>query len=217
MNTATATTNTALPVSEDLSPADARALYRDELTLGEARALYFARTGFDEGTYFADDIELPVSFAGATRIVRLPNIAARKAAVRVHDLSHVLTGYGTTWLGEFQISAFEIGMGCRGYWAAWVLNAGGLAGGVVRAPAKMLRAFARGRRTSRSLYAIVPVWDDAILERHVGGLRREVGVHDDVDPTRTDVVLFGVAAIATWGFHLAPFAIAVAGLFAAFG
>jgi hypothetical protein len=212
----TVVTTAIAPSTEscDLTPSEARALYRDDLTVREARARYFARSGFDERTYTARWIELPVHVLGIARTARLPNIAARRAAVRVHDLNHLLTGYGTDWRGEFQISAYELGMGCRWYWAAWALNAGGLAAGVFRAPATLVRAFARGRATTRSLYEIVPRWDDAILDRPVGDLRAAVGIVDDVEPTATDVALVAAIAVVSWVLHLAPVALAIAGLVA---
>src|SRR5688572_29290296 len=45
----------------------------------------------------------------------IPNTEARKRELKLHDLHHILTGYPTTWTGEAQISAWEIGSGGCGF------------------------------------------------------------------------------------------------------
>jgi hypothetical protein len=80
-----------------------------------------------------------------------PNTAARVRSVKLHDLHHVLTGYETTWSGEAEIAAWEIASGCKGHYAAWILNFGAFAIGLYIAPRRLYRAFLRGRR-SRNLY-----------------------------------------------------------------
>ncbi|MBA2538194.1 MAG: hypothetical protein H0V17_01040 [Deltaproteobacteria bacterium] len=71
--------------------------------------------------------------------------------MKLHDLHHVATGYDTTWTGEAEIGAWEIGAGCGRYWAAWMLNLGATGVGMLHAPRREWRAFIRGRR-SKSLY-----------------------------------------------------------------
>jgi hypothetical protein len=80
-----------------------------------------------------------------------PNSDARRAAVRFHDLHHILTGYTTDIRGEFEISAWELAGGCGRYWVAWHLNLLGLLGGLCLNPGQVWRAFLRGRR-SKTLY-----------------------------------------------------------------
>jgi len=94
-------------------------------SLRAARAEYFARAGFPaDGGY--GDAWVKVKIAG--RFMPLfPNVAPRVRAVKLHDLHHILTGYGTSWTGEAEIAAWELASGCRSYVAAWLLNAGGLA------------------------------------------------------------------------------------------
>ena len=41
----------------------------------------------------------------------LPNPPSRQIAVRLHDLHHVVTGYGTDPVGEAEISAWELRRG----------------------------------------------------------------------------------------------------------
>jgi hypothetical protein len=158
------------------------AVYADSLTVGHARDVYFADNGFSLAGYTDRWVKLklgpiPIAF---------PNTAARKAAVKLHDLHHVATGYQTTWTGEAEIGAWEIGASCGRYWAAWFLNLGALGVGMWTAPRRVLRAFARGRR-SNSLYH--RAFGDDLLALTVGDLRTRLGL--DAPPpaiTARDVV-----------------------------
>lgn len=159
--------------------------YDEDSRMSEARALYFELHGFGRDGGYNDawvNIKLgpvPVSF---------PNTQERVRAVRYHDLHHVLTGYATDNVGEFEISAWEIGAGCKDFWVAWFLNLGGTAAGVVRAPARTFRAFVRGRR-SQTLYGL-PL--EVLLEEKLSEVRRRMGLEaDQRDPARlSDVLLF---------------------------
>lgn len=118
--------------------------YADTMTMREARKHYFEVNGFGEtGGY--DDAW--VDFKLGPIPMPFPNTKGRVRAVGHHDLHHILTGFDTNVVGEFEISAWEIAAGCKDYLAAWIINAGGLAAGaLVRAPIRTFRAFVRGRR-----------------------------------------------------------------------
>jgi len=138
--------------------------YDGALTIGEARARYFAANRLGEGGYDARWVKLmagPVPFF-------LPNTRQRVRSVRLHDIHHVLTGYETTWTGEGEISAWEIGSGCADHWAAWGLNLSGMAIGLFIAPRATYEAFIRGRH-SANLYS--GEFDPALLSETVAGLR----------------------------------------------
>jgi len=141
-------------------------------SMGTALRGYFEDNGFGEdggyGSAWVDFKLGPIPFP-------LPNTEARKRAVRFHDLHHILTGYRTDLTGELEISAWEIGAGCRDFHAAWVLNLSGMAGGVLLAPGRTWRAFVRGLH-ERSAYGMDY---DALLERDVDSLRRELSIADD--------------------------------------
>lgn len=82
----------------------------------------------------------------------IPNTRARKRAVRIHDLNHLVSGYRTDRIGELEISAWELASGgCQDYVAAWVLDLAGLLGGLMFAPMRTTRAFVAGRR-QQNLY-----------------------------------------------------------------
>jgi hypothetical protein len=126
-------------------------------TMGQARRAFFAREGFAaDGGYadpWADASFGPVPYA-------VPNPPARAAALRVHDLHHVVTGYGTSWRAESEISAWELGSGGGGrYGYAWFIALFGLFVGLLALPVATFRAFRRGRG-STNLYrepSIVPL------------------------------------------------------------
>lgn len=166
--------------------------YPDDEPVRSARARYFADHAFgDDGGY--GDPFVNVKFFGLP--MAFPNVEGRVRAVKVHDLHHIATGYATDPIGEFEISAFEVGGGCRDFYVAWLLNLSGTAGGVLLAPRRTFRAFVRGRR-GRTLYG-----DD--LERHlgdtVGALRARMGLTDpaDASPARlADVAAFALTAVS---------------------
>lgn len=133
----------------------------------------------------------------------IPNSAARVRAVRYHDLHHVLTGYETDFRGELEISAWEIGAGCKDFVAAWQLNLGGMAGGVFLIPVRTFRAFVRGRH-ARSLYG-APL--DELLDAKVSDVRARMGVAPSPSASAADVVLFVLASIAGLAVGLATLAI----------
>ena len=85
-------------------------MYDPGLTMSEARRSYFVANGFAEDGGYSDkwvDFKLgPIPFP-------FPNSPARVKAVRYHYLHHVITGYRTDFVGELEISGWEIGAGCK--------------------------------------------------------------------------------------------------------
>lgn len=170
--------------------------YADSLSLHDARRIYFDANAFGaDGGYAKRWVKvklgpLPIWF---------PNSAGRVRAVRYHDLHHVATGYDTDLLGEGEIGAWEVASGCRGFVAAWVLNLIAMVLGSAISPARLFRAFVRGRH-SRNLYG--EPFDDALLASSVGALRQRL----DLDgapptPTRADraaFVAWYAAALCTY-------------------
>ena len=99
----------------------------------------------------------------------IPNTRARKRAVRIHDLNHLVSGYETDRIGELEISAWELASGgCRDYGAAWVLDLAGLLGGLLVAPSRTVRAFWTGR-SQQNLY---PFEYEELLALSVAEARR---------------------------------------------
>lgn len=79
----------------------------------------------------------------------VPNPPARRRALRIHDLHHVVTGYQTDLAGEFQLSAWECGAGLHTEPLAWIFCTSGTLGGMLRYPRRTVRAYARGRKCRR--------------------------------------------------------------------
>ena len=105
--------------------------------LERARERYFERAGFEPG-YDEAWVRLP---AGPFTL-RFPNFAGRRRAVMLHDLHHVATGYDTSWQGEAEIGAWEIGGGCAHHAWAWYLNLSAMSLGLVLWPRAVFGAFA---------------------------------------------------------------------------
>jgi hypothetical protein len=145
-------------------------LYDPELTLREARVLYFARNNFgDDGGY--RDRWVRIKFGPLP--IFFPNIRSRAWAARYHDLHHILTEYGTTLQGEAEIAGWEVATGELPNLAGWFLDMGGVTYGLLLCPRKLYRAFLRGRR-SRSLYPVP--FTDELLSRKVGEVREALNL-----------------------------------------
>jgi hypothetical protein len=143
---------------------------QDTMTLGAARAAYYERNHF--GADGGDSLDwVPLKVFGMT--LKIPNTDGRRRAVRIHDLHHVVTGYGTTLAGESEIAAWELASGCLRWPAATVLNMFALGIGLLIAPLCVMRAWSRGRHT-RNLYSEDGV--DHLLPRTVTDLRRDLGL-----------------------------------------
>ena len=125
--------------------------------------------------------------------VCFPNISARRKANPVHDLNHLLAGYGHDALGEAEISAWELGGGCKSYWVAWMLGCGAIVLGIFTAPGRLLRAFARGRRTG-NLYGTDI---EALRQRPLEQVRHDLGLDHEYPIRVSDLALFvGLVLVA---------------------
>lgn len=163
------------------------------VTMREAKQAAFAKFGIpDDG----GDSEAWVEFKLGPLPMPFPNTDARRRAVKLHDLHHVLTGYRMDIIGEFEISAWEIAAGCGSYAVPWLLNLMGTTAGLVSAPLRTLRAFWRGAR-SRSLYTTLS--HDEVIDQPVDEVRRALGcapLDERVAPRFEDVLQLGAAALA---------------------
>lgn len=172
-------------------------------TVRAAREAYFARNGFGDGGY---EDRWVVLRAGPLTI-RFPNTKARVAAVRLHDLHHVATGYDTSWVGEGELGAWEIAGGCGRHLAAWMLNLNALGIGVLLAPSRMWLAFRRGS-AGRTLYHGDRVED--WLDRPLGDLQADLGCTTSAVPPRSG----GMLRFLPWtALGLGSLAVSVATLF----
>jgi hypothetical protein len=166
------------------------AMTTDTMTLLEARTRYFEDNAFgDDGGY--SDKWVTIELFGRFR-VKFPNTPGRVRAVRYHDLHHVVTGYRTDMHGESEISAWELASNCKGEYAAWLLNTGGLLYGLITAPRDVFRAWVRGRH-SRNLYG--RPFDERLLGQRVDATRRELALDQQPRATVIDAMSFGLASL----------------------
>ncbi len=176
-------------------------------TLGDARSTYYRVNGFgDNGGDSLAWVPLKIWFF----TIKIPNTDGRRRAVRIHDLHHVVTGYQTDLRGEAEIGAWELATGCLRWPAAFVLNLFALAIGIVIAPRRMARAWARGRRT-HNLYGHDGVED--LLPRQLGDVRRELGLDAARPHVRLrDTIAVGLAALPALVVLAALVALPLAGI-----
>jgi len=99
-------------------------------------------------------------------------ILRRSGPIVLHDVHHLLTGYGFSWRGELEVAAWELGSGgCGWHVLYWLDRLTFFALGIALAPRVTLRAFARGRR-GHNLYAHDP---EEVLRMDVDAARASVG------------------------------------------
>lgn len=119
--------------------------YPGEMTLREARELFFARSGLGVDGGYSDRW---VRVEAKPFPFYFPNTRSRVKAAKLHDLHHIALEYQTDWPGEAEIAAWEIASGCGRYLWAWLLNLGAFAVGMALFPRRLFRAFVRGRHAA---------------------------------------------------------------------
>ena len=179
-------------------------IYAPDMTVGEARKLYFRLSNFGEdGGYGERWIKVKVwRFP-----VWLPNTAGRVRAVKLHDIHHVLTEYPTTWRGEAEISAWEVGSGgLHQYYAGWLLDLMNMAQGLIVNPRGVYRGFMRGRQTSNLFDT---EFSEEMLQARVGEYREQLRLDQlsIVRPSGADQIAFIVWVVISVLVYI--FAVAV--------
>jgi len=145
-----------------------------------ARDVYLADNGFSLDVYASRWLDVWLFFGVRARV---PNTRRHQQALMLHDLHHVVTGFGTDLAGEGEISAWEArrGLMAFGAYVASVVLAGALVGLVV-APRRTIAAW-RAAARHRSLFSMARLDEgalraayEALLERSVGEVRGELGI-----------------------------------------
>lgn len=144
----------------------------DTRSAAEALGDFLAANGFTVESYDAPTVAIPIGPV----MIPLPNTEGRKAVVRLHDLHHVATGYGTDLIGEAEIGAWELRAGCTNL-AAHVYNGMAVLLGLVLAPRRVWRAFRRARGM-RTLYRLGLPYEE-VLALPLSELRRRLGISAD--------------------------------------
>lgn len=149
-----------------------RSPYPSSWTVRRALDAYLQENGFTEQAY--DEPWTEASFLGIR--FKVPNTAKHKWAIKMHDLHHVATGYGTDLAGEAEISAWELRRGIAGLdaYVTAIVMAGAFMG-LFRAPVRTIAAFVASGGDTPSLFE--PSVDyDALMSLSVGDLRAKLGV-----------------------------------------
>lgn len=75
----------------------------------------------------------------------LPNLS--KKGYLLHDVNHLLSGYGIDWRSEFEIAAWELGSGRRkGFYLSNLYPLVGFLLGLVVIPKRTRRAYRKGKQ-----------------------------------------------------------------------
>lgn len=132
----------------------------------DALAVYLAENGFTAEAY--DSPTTSGSFLGVK--LRVPNPPSHQRAIRLHDLHHVATGFGTDHAGEAEISVWQArrGLLAAGAYVTSIVILSAFAG-VFLAPRRTLRAV-RASTSGPSLFALTHDYE-SLLDRSVGDLR----------------------------------------------
>jgi hypothetical protein len=131
----------------------------------DARDRYLTAAGFTTDSY--SDPKFPIKLGFVT--LNFPN----PGLLPFHDLHHVATGYDSSFLGESEISVFELRTG-SGTPLIFFLCVGSILMGLGMSPRRMWLAW-KNARGARSLYGTnVPY--ESLLAMNVGKLRQLMGL-----------------------------------------
>ena len=126
-----------------------------------------------------------------------PNFAARKKVILKHDIHHIVTKYPSTFKGETEIGAWEIGSGCKNYWVAWAFNTSAVMAGILFNFWGVIKAFARGRRTKNLYYNDIS--DSAVMSMKLSDIEKHLLLDKfpkNTRPNFADFISFAAFAVA---------------------
>ncbi len=148
--------------------------YPAEWSAEQALEAYLNENGFTRDEY--DKPVVHITFWWLT--FPFPNPPSRHMAIRMHDLHHVVTGYGTDPTGEGEISAFELrrGIGIFSWFVRGIVISGTIFG-FLHSPKRTLSAW-KAARSDRGvgLQPATKARYDELMQMTVGELRKTYGV-----------------------------------------
>lgn len=150
--------------------------FAPSMSVRQGRDAYLAENGFSLSEYETKWVSVTFPFFTFS----IPNPPVRQRAVRWHDLHHVATGFGTDNAGEGEISAWELRRGLRGlgpYVGAIVL--GGAALGLLIAPRRTWRAWARSGSDQHNFFARELLDYEGVLNMTIAELRQALAIPPD--------------------------------------
>jgi hypothetical protein len=122
----------------------------DQLKVRDALQAFYGTESLGQDAYVAK-----INYADF-KIFKLPfpNLKKRREIVYLHDINHILSGYDTSWIGEGEVAAWELASGFPKHcWVGYFYAPVTFAIGLLLNPARVFRAFLRGRRERNSCYA----------------------------------------------------------------
>jgi hypothetical protein len=159
--------------------------YNDDMPVKDALQLYFSKYHFADGGYNLKWFKIKIG----PIYIPLPNTKGRIAAVKIHDIHHLLTEYKANLRGEAQIGGWELASGCGKHIEAWALNFGSFSYGIIFFPRALFKAFLNGRAMTANLYYNI-TYNEALLNKTVGDLRAYTGVATPKKNSLKDYLLF---------------------------
>ncbi len=171
------------------------------VSVREARNLYYKANGISSDGGDSEKIS-KAKFGPVT--LYLLNFDARRAAIRRHDIHHLIVGEDTSLKGEAIVGAWEVGGGIWPYWVASFFEPQAMSWGLILAPKETFRWFVRGRR-SKNLYKTG--LSENILDLTVKEVRTKYLPNERVDADLKDYLLFLLWSL--FGLLLLLFSISV--------
>lgn len=143
------------------------------MSLGQALEHHMRSNGFTRSAY--REPYNRVAYGPLTLWV--PNPPRRQRALPMHDLHHVLTGYGTDLIGEWEISAWELRRGLRplGLYVSSIVISSVLLG-VLFAPRRVWAAYRSSGSVSSSLFHQPPLAYEELLNVPLRDARLRLGI-----------------------------------------
>ena len=109
------------------------------------------------GSNYLDDsaVENKINWFGYGYFkIPYPNFRMRRELIYLHDLTHVITKYDTTFIGEGEIAAWELASGFPSkMWVGYVYPPLALMVGFLLSPRRVIEAFKKGR-AQNNLYKL---------------------------------------------------------------
>jgi hypothetical protein len=158
--------------------------YFAEESVREARKRYFEENGIAPDGGGSERIGR-ADFGPLT--IYVPNFPARMAALRRHDLHHILLDADTSMRGEALVGGFEIAAGCGYFWVSWFLEPQTIVYGLFLNPRKTFMSFLKGRKSKSFFHG---PFQEEWLNMTVGQLRDWSLAKGDMSAGVTDVLYF---------------------------
>jgi len=169
-----------------------------EITLRQARAEYFEFNGFpSDGGYGDKWIPLKLGWV----IIYIYNSKLRKAAIPLHDIHHVVTGYKTDLIGEAEIAIWELAAGTYSKHFATFINILAFLYGAILSPKRVFQAYVLGRNSS-TFYS--QDFSDSLLDTTVIQARKDLLPEELPNPTLENYIGFTASFLFSLGLFSWP-------------